>query len=839
MNAIRTEQDNESSDVNTERRFDEYIVLIVGINECDDLLKKLSNILSDDLIRSFNHVEAALQFIRSENYTKILFIISDILARDYASQLRTEKNIAAYYIYYTSEDQRTGWNMKDKRVRSAVSDSTSLLAQVHVDINELSGRWPFDEKSFQKALTNTSQWYHLFLLIVCFRSQHSDQHYKEMFDECRAYYRTNATTLQQINELERSYNPHNAIREYTRDNFLYRIINQALRTQNMEIIRKFSPFISDLHSQIRQFHQDYFKSNGPLIRSVYRGQYLSSNELDSLRTVSRSNNPIITLTTFGSTSLDPDVAIGIGCFPSDSHIPCLFEIILTDQYNETQREMYFRRHDVFANISSVSVMTDEQEVLFSPGIHFSIESIEDPLDHSDLHWVLIVLKVVTKADEDSQINYSNIINQIKTETDLQVFDDILDMLQVNVNNEIKFQQTNWKNWWNALKNQWGKHYLNDEQVPLHLRFYSCFTEDPQWSRKAIQIYKIQLRSIPAIQSNKSSLSYLFKKYQPWLIVPAIWIALYEDYLQDLCQTDTEEFIKCLCLSGKTYGRIGDYQRALECYRKADRNDQSQISKEIQKEIKTLEKLSKKTSTPNNQQRSVKDQRLTSSQSQPEDQCSLYRIISSTPTDRSSIQTLFQRLLRYIEGCQRSYDILHSKIILRFPYEVTEDLSMNDYYCNFFLALQEHLLISSTKRDSVNHRSLSLRRYEKHLSQWILFNTLNTFLQPFEMKFDFLRRCLLPDLRRFLKKLTTLLVMCFFYICVERSGEQIHVNTTPLINTHNIWMKQPALYDLLTGDFRASLQTLPPDISTHQTISINLGDHIRFDENGLTDFIQNL
>ena len=849
MTAIRTEQDNDARDlteghselsnVRTKHSFDEYIVLIVGINDCDDLLKKLSDILSNDLIQSFNDVETALKFIHSQNHTNILFIISNILARDHASILVTEQQIVGFYIYYTSEDKQTVWRTEDKKVRSAVSDSTALLAQLHGDINEYSGRWPFDQKSFQKALTNTSQWYHLFLLIVCFQSQHSDKLYKEMFDECRVYYRTNTATLQRIDEFQRNYNPNNAIREYTRDSFLYRIINRALRTQNMEIIRKFSPFISDLHAQLRQFHHNYFTSNEPLIRSVYRGQYLSPNELNSLRAVWKSNNPIITLTTFGSTSLDPDIAINLGCWPSDSQIPCLFEIILTDKYNETQREMYFRKHDVFATIASASVMPNEQEVLFSPGIHFRIKSIEDPVNHSDLHWVLIVLEAVTKADEDSQTNYLNIINQIKSETDAHVFTEILDMLQVNIQNEMKFQQTNWKNWWNALKNQWGKHYLSDKRPPLHLTFYSCFSEDPQWSRKAIEIYKTQFLSIPDIQSHRSSLSYLFKMYEIWLPVPAIWIALYEDCSENLCQTNTEEVIKCLCLAGKTYGRIGDHQRALECYRKADPNDQSRISKEIQKEIKTVEKLAKKMSTTKNQHRPDRDERSRTYQTQEEDQCPVYRMISKTSADGSSIQTLLFRLLRYIEECQRSYDIYDSRIILRFPYEITQDLSVNDYYCNFFLALQKHFLMSTTERDSANHQSLSLRRYEKHLSQWILFKALDTFLRPFEMKSNFLRRCLLPDLKRFLKKLTTLIVTCFFYICVERSGDQIHVNTTLLINTRNTWTRQPALCDLFNGDVRAGLEALAANTSADERISISIADHIRFDKTGFDDFIQDL
>ena len=158
---------------------------------------------------------------------------------------------------------------------------------------------------------------------------------------------------------------------------------------------------------------------------------------------------------------------------------------------------------------------------------------------------------------------------------------------------------------------------------------------------------------------------------------------------------------------------------------------------------------------------------------------------------------------------------------------------------FFLALQRHLLMSASERDSVNHRSLSLRCYEKCLLQWILFNALDKFLRLFEMKIEFLRRSLLPGLKRFLKKLTTLIVICFFYICVEQSGDKIHVNTTVLINTRNIWTRQPVLCDLLNSNVRAGLEALAANTSTDERVSISIGDHIRFDKNELGDFISNL
>ena len=103
-----------------------------------------------------------------------------------------------------------------------------------------------------------------------------------------------------------------------------------------------------------------------------------------------------------------------------------------------------------------------------------------------------------------------------------------------------------------------------------------------------------------------------------------------------------------------------------------------MNKEIQKEIKNLEKLANKMPATKNQHRPDRDERSRKYQTQQEDQCPVYRMISTSGADRSSIETLFFRLLRYTEECHRSYDIYDSKIILRFPYEITQDLSVNDY-----------------------------------------------------------------------------------------------------------------------------------------------------------------
>ena len=184
-----------------------------------------------------------------------------------------------------------------------------------------------------------------------------------MFDECRAYNQANLRMIEQIENFRQTYKSENAIREYTKDGFLYRIVNHALRTQNMETIRKFGPFIKDLHSQLDDYHQTYYRSAEQSIRAVYRGQYISLDEFDYLSSVCKSRNPYITLTTFSSTSLYPDVALSF-VPPCEDQISCLFEIIISDEYNIQHKDRYDLKQP-FANIASLSFMANEQEVLFS------------------------------------------------------------------------------------------------------------------------------------------------------------------------------------------------------------------------------------------------------------------------------------------------------------------------------------------------------------------------------------------------------------------------------------------------------------------------------------------
>ena len=79
--------------------------------------------------------------------------------------------------------------------------------------------------------------------------------YQDLIDEWRLVYRNNAVQTGFIDEFEATYDPSNAIYWYTRDTFLYKMVNMALRAENIAVIWRLRFYIHDLYQTLKQLHQ--------------------------------------------------------------------------------------------------------------------------------------------------------------------------------------------------------------------------------------------------------------------------------------------------------------------------------------------------------------------------------------------------------------------------------------------------------------------------------------------------------------------------------------------------------------------------------------------------------
>ena len=84
-----------------------------------------------------------------------------------------------------------------------------------------------------------------------------------MVEECDRQYDDDIIEQKKIEEFRFSYQPDQAVKWHTRDSFVYRLINRALRVQDIDQILIFYPFTAELHDQLRILHGEFLELGPP------------------------------------------------------------------------------------------------------------------------------------------------------------------------------------------------------------------------------------------------------------------------------------------------------------------------------------------------------------------------------------------------------------------------------------------------------------------------------------------------------------------------------------------------------------------------------------------------
>ncbi|CAF4705531.1 unnamed protein product, partial [Rotaria sp. Silwood2] len=109
----------------------------------------------------------------------------------------------------------------------------------------------------------------------------TDINRSDMIDYCRTNYADNPRQLELIGIFECDYRRHTPVRWYSLNALLYRMLNKALRTQDISTLYALSTFIRDLHNQLMEFCNT-LNVREPLI--LYRDQQMFPSDFDKLRT---------------------------------------------------------------------------------------------------------------------------------------------------------------------------------------------------------------------------------------------------------------------------------------------------------------------------------------------------------------------------------------------------------------------------------------------------------------------------------------------------------------------------------------------------------------------------
>ncbi len=255
----------------------------------------------------------------------------------------------------------------------------------------------------QSSTGLNGQFIHSQLLIECLiRMKSSIDERQELLAFCKQQYKNNPVELQIVKEFERDYSSDRSLWWYTRQSFLYRLLNKALRVQNIDLLYLFRFFIRDLGIELE-------KNRCSSSVHVYRAQQMSKEEVEILR---KSIGEYISMNSFLSTSINRDEAHSF-LFSSDSSddIEQVFFKIDADPRLENTKP--------FSNITRLSYFQNEKEVLFMIGSIFRL--VEMKHDHHGIWNIRMVL--CSENDNQLQILMTNQLGM--KATDLYNFGGVL------------------------------------------------------------------------------------------------------------------------------------------------------------------------------------------------------------------------------------------------------------------------------------------------------------------------------------------------------------------------------------------------------------------------------
>ena len=260
----------------------------------------------------FDEIDNCLSFIQLFN-VDIFVLVGGSVREDHLDQLHSMNQVHCIYIYRGNPQRYPAWSRKWSKIQGKYDRLEAICQQLEeaskaprcpstsiVFVSEES-----DEPIEHFNHVEPSFMYTELLKNILLDIDYREESREEFINYCKRTYETNPRELQIIDEFCRNYRASDAISWYTRDTFLVRMLNRALRMFDAQIILQIGFFIRDLHEHINRLHLDQLEHLNRNCLTVYRGQRLTEKEF---RRMKKSEGVLLSFNHFLSTSLNREVS---------------------------------------------------------------------------------------------------------------------------------------------------------------------------------------------------------------------------------------------------------------------------------------------------------------------------------------------------------------------------------------------------------------------------------------------------------------------------------------------------------------------------------------------------
>ena len=351
--------------------------------------KQLRSVIN--FLKTFHDEIECENYIRSiPEDDRMLLIVSGGLGQSLVPRIHMLRKILAIYIFCFDKKKHEEWSRQYTKVKGLFTQKQDLVNQIQSDrVRRKKGEEPFLFTIQGQSTTELNgEFVHSQIFLDVLLRIPPDQADKdELVARCNKTYKGNDSELAIVSEFNRKYSMNKALWWYTRESFVYRMLNKALRVQNIDVLFLFRFFIKDIEQQLKA-------NQCASTVQLYRGQQMSKDEIQMLN---NSVNKFISINSLLSTSLDRYVALRFLKEDSTDLEQVLFEIEANPAVTSKP----------FADITQFSYFRTEKEVLIMVGSICRIVSVSQ--DSTNV-WTI---RMTLCSDDDSDLR--NISEHMKNE----------------------------------------------------------------------------------------------------------------------------------------------------------------------------------------------------------------------------------------------------------------------------------------------------------------------------------------------------------------------------------------------------------------------------------------
>ena len=362
--------------------------------ECQHTLEQLYTVINPTTV--LKDLDACVELLCDVQFTRVFVITSGSMGYKLIPRTHPMQHIDSIYVFCGNSDRHKQWTKewpKVKGVHTQIEPICDALRQSVKQCNRDSMPMSFVSAGMITSTTKLDQLEPSFMYTQMFKDalldmEHDRDEVKNLVAYCREPMKGLPSDLKVIDEFDREYHPDQAIWWYTRDCFIYRMLNVALRWFEWDIIIDMGFYLHDLHRQIEQLHHEQVDQYHGEVFTLYRGQGLSTADFDKLK---NTLGGLLSFNSFLSTSKCWEFSRFMAESSSHSRetVGILFVMTIDPTLTSTP----------FADIGELSYFAGEAEVLFSMHSVFRIDEVK-PLNEYER---LFEVRLTLTADADPQL----------------------------------------------------------------------------------------------------------------------------------------------------------------------------------------------------------------------------------------------------------------------------------------------------------------------------------------------------------------------------------------------------------------------------------------------------